>query len=144
MKKTFDEENFEEAEAQAYRLLLDEDRWLLLKSPMIRASTLLSAILPSRCCFALVHQKSTHALPLSSTLPDMKSSTAYYIELQKLYKKHAEEEKEILKSYMKVPGTKDDFFELFVKEFAWNQNAEREVSGGELDAEPQASSFSWV
>ena len=35
--------------------------------------------------------------PHSSTLPDMKSSTAFYIELQKLYKKRAEEEKEMMR-----------------------------------------------
>ena len=70
-----------------------------------------------------------YALPLSSTLPDMKSGAVYYIELQKLYKKHAEEEEEILKSYMKILGIKDDFVDLFIKEFAWNRNVKREAVG---------------
>ncbi|KAI9570941.1 hypothetical protein HD554DRAFT_2169743 [Boletus coccyginus] len=42
----------------------------------------------------------THTLPLTSTLPDMKSATSNYIRLQRRYKTCAEEE---LKSHPRAP-----------------------------------------
>src|SRR5882757_3453451 len=79
-----------------------------------------------------------YTLPLLSTLPDMKSSITYYIELQKLYNKRAEEEKEIPKSYIQVPDIKDesdDFINVLVK----NSHGIRMLRGkqwGQLDGDP--------
>ena len=142
MKRQSDEENFEEAEAQAYRC------WTPTGIPSEVAEVFndqsvvkLQPSSPPFCHLAAALHSYTEnqppfTLPLSSTLPDMKSSTAFYIELQKLYKKRAEEEKEILKSYIRVPGIKDDFIDLFVK----NSHGIRLLRGeqwGKLDADPQ-------
>lgn len=59
-------------------------------------------------------QSETHTLPLTSTLPDMKSDTANYIHLQKLYKKRAEEEKRAFKSHLRAPVA-DSLIDAFVK-----------------------------
>ena len=143
MKKNSDEENFEEAEAQAYRcwtqtsvpsevIEVFNDQSVVKLQPSSPPFCHLAAALHS-----YTKNQPPYTLPLSSTLPDMKSSTAYYIELQKLYKKRAEEEKEIFKSYIQVPGIKDDFVDLFVK----NSHGIRMLRGkqwGKLDADPQA------
>jgi NEDD8-activating enzyme E1 regulatory subunit len=143
MKKKSDEENFEEAEAQAYRCWVQAS----IPSEVIEVFNDQSVVKcqassPPFCHLAAALHSYTkhqppHTLPLSSTLPDMKASTTYYIELQKLYKKRAEEEKEILKSYIQVPGIKDDFIDLFVK----NSHGIRMLRGkqwGKLDTDPQA------
>jgi len=143
MKKQSDEENFEEAEAQAYRCWtqtgIPSEVIEVFNDPSV---VKLQPSSPPFCHLAAALHSYTknqppYTLPLSSTLPDMKSSTAFYIELQKLYKKRAEEEKEILKSYIQVPGIKDDFVDLFVK----NSHGIRMLRGkqwGKLDADPQA------
>jgi amyloid beta precursor protein binding protein 1 len=59
-------------------------------------------------------QSDTHTLPLTSTLPDMKSDTHNYIHLQRLYKTRAEEEKRTFKSYLRVP-VDDAIVDSFVK-----------------------------
>jgi len=99
MKVKQDEENFDEAEAQAYRcwsetkVPSDISSLFTLPSPPPTAPahtthfhTLLSAL-----------QKYTltvppYTLPLSATLPDMRASTEAYVRLQKMYKARAEEE----------------------------------------------------
>ena len=149
MKKQSDEENFEEAEAQAYRCWTPtgipsevaevfNDQSVVKLQPSSPPFCHLAAALHS-----FTEDQPPYTLPLSSTLPDMKSSTAFYIELQKLYKKRAEEEKEILKSYIRVPGIKDDFIDLFVK----NSHGIRMLRGeqwGKLDADPQALGTSLI
>lgn len=59
-------------------------------------------------------QSDAHALPLTSTLPDMKSDTHNYIHLQRLYKTRAEEEKQAFKNYLRVP-VDDGMVDSFVK-----------------------------
>ena len=143
MRKKSDEENFEEAETQAYRCWTStvipsevtevfNDQSVVKRQPSSPPFCHLAAALHS-----YTKNQPPYTLPLSSTLPDMKSNTAYYIELQKLYKKRAEEEKEILKSYIQVPGIKDDFVDSFVK----NSHGIRLLRGKQwckLDADPQA------
>ena len=143
MKKKSDEENFEEAEAQAYRCWTQtsipsevsevfKDQSVVNVQPSSPPFYHLAAALHS-----YTKSQPPYTLPLSSTLPDMKSNTAYYIEVQNLYKRRAEEEKEIFKSYIEVPGIKDDFIDLFVK----NSHGIRMMRGkqwGKLDADPQA------
>ena len=48
-------------------------------------------------------QSDVHTHPLSSTLPDLKSDTAYYIHLQQLYETWAEEEKQVFKRHLRAP-----------------------------------------
>ena len=59
-------------------------------------------------------QSERHTLPLTSTLPDMKSDTTNYIHLQRLYKARAEEEKQAFKSHLRAP-VDDTLVDLFVK-----------------------------
>ena len=59
-------------------------------------------------------QSETHTLPLTSILPDMKSDTASYIHLQKLYKGRAEEEKQAFKSHLRA-SVPDTLIDVFVK-----------------------------
>ncbi|TRM57388.1 hypothetical protein BD626DRAFT_515098 [Schizophyllum amplum] len=119
MKKKFDEENFDEAEGQAYRCWSEtsvpSDITALFQAPQ------LSSISASSPPFFLLLDalkkflaQPPHVLPLSATLPDMKASTGTYIHLQKLYKARAEEEKEIFKSLLAHP-VPDEMVDTFVK-----------------------------
>ena len=99
MKKKFDEENFDEAEAQAYRCW-SETGVPSEVSALFDAPELSSVTASSPPFFILLDAlkkfvaQPPHVLPLSAALPDMKASTGSYIELQKLYKARAQEEKE--------------------------------------------------
>lgn len=82
-----------------------------------------------------------YTLPLTSTLPDMRSNTANYIHLQKLYKTRAEEEKtafkEILSKGGRGAGVGDEEIDSFVR----NCHALRVLKGkrwGAFDAVPEA------
>ena len=46
-------------------------------------------------------QRPPYTLPLSATLPDIKSDTSSYVYLQKLYKSQAEEEKRIYRDILR-------------------------------------------
>ncbi|KAF8154800.1 hypothetical protein B0H34DRAFT_538059 [Crassisporium funariophilum] len=142
MRKKSDEENFEEAEAQAYRC------WTVSTIPSEISELFLDAKVTSLSptsppFFHLVHalsrftkEQESKTLPLTSTLPDMKASTGAYIELQKLYKKRAEEEKEVFKSYLEVP-VDDEIVDAFVK----NSHALKLLRGkrwGSLNTDPLA------
>ncbi|KAF9531366.1 hypothetical protein CPB83DRAFT_848913 [Crepidotus variabilis] len=120
MRKKIDAENFEEAESQAYRAWtpskVPSDIHALFSDPQVTNVTPTSAPF-----YHLVHalsrfveEQPSKTLPLTSTLPDMKSSTDAYIQLQNMYKQRAEEEKEILKGYLKVP-VDADMVDAFVK-----------------------------
>ncbi|KAG2142940.1 hypothetical protein DEU56DRAFT_884437 [Suillus clintonianus] len=122
LKVKGDEENFDEAEAQAYRC------WTETKIPSETATLFSDHALFTEALdnnqspfFHLLaalkeftEQSDTHMLPLTSTLPDMKSDTHNYIHLQRLYKARAEEEKLIFKSYLQVP-VDDGMVDAFVK-----------------------------
>lgn len=116
MKVKHDEENFDEAEAQAYRswtpTTIPSDIASLFSSPS------LTSITPSsppfdRLLAALAHFATKNGvLPLSPTLPDMKADTVNYIKLQNLYKQRAEEEKAEFRGYVQgeVDGALLDSF----------------------------------
>ncbi|KDR70143.1 hypothetical protein GALMADRAFT_254985 [Galerina marginata CBS 339.88] len=142
MQKKSDEENFEEAEAQAYRTwtktTVPSETSKLFSDPKV-----LSLSPTSPPFFHLVHalkrftdEQPGQGLPLTSTLPDMKASTGSYIHLQKLYKTRAEEEKAVFKNYLQVP-VDDDMVDTFLK----NSHALKLLRGkkwGSLDADPKA------
>lgn len=141
MKFKFDEENFDEAESQAYRC------WTDTTVPSDIASLFqdlaLSSLTPDSPPFfhllSALHQftlQPPHTLPLTSTLPDMKADTNSYIHLQKLYKTRAEEEKAIFKSFLTVP-IDDALVDTFVK----NSHGLKLLRGkkwGVLDSDPVA------
>ncbi|KAG9311294.1 hypothetical protein JVU11DRAFT_8382 [Chiua virens] len=113
MKIKPDEENFDEAEAQAYRC------WTETKAhPAIAPDALRQNPSPFFHLLAALKeftdQSETHTLPLTSALPDMKSDTANYIHLQRLYKTRAEEEKQAFKSHLRAP-VDEALVDLFVK-----------------------------
>jgi len=142
MRKKSDEENFEEAEAQAYRVwtasTVPSEIRELFKDPKVAS---LSPTSPP--FFHLVHalakfteEQPSYTLPLTSTLPDMKANTESYIHLQRMYKARAEEEKTIFKSYIQVP-VDNDMVDVFLK----NSHALKLLRGkkwGALDSDPQA------
>lgn len=141
MKFKFDEENFDEAESQAYRC------WTDTTVPSDIASLFqdlaLSSLMPESPPFfhllSALHKftlQPPHTLPLTSTLPDMKADTNSYIHLQKLYKTRAEEEKAIFKSFLTVP-IDDALVDTFVK----NSHGLKLLRGkkwGVLDSDPVA------
>lgn len=133
MAVKIDEENFEEAEAQAYRAWTETTVPSDIRELFEQSSAILED-LPSmqsspnaqfyRLLWALREfvKDEPHCLPLSSTLPDMKADTQNYIHLQQLYKTQAEEErnrfKEILyRSPNAAPGesVEDAMADTFVK-----------------------------
>ncbi|KAG6887311.1 hypothetical protein C0992_012895 [Termitomyces sp. T32_za158] len=138
MKVKSDEENFDEAESQAYRCWTEtsvpSDISALFQDPHLSNLSLDSPpffhLLEALRKFTL---EPPHTLPLTSTLPDMKANTDRYIHLQKLYKAHAEEDKARFKSYLTVP-IDDAMIDSFVK----NAHALRILRGkkwGTLDAD---------
>ncbi|KAH9476223.1 NEDD8-activating enzyme E1 regulatory subunit [Psilocybe cubensis] len=125
MRKKPDEENFEEAEAQAYRawtktVVPSETRALFDDAKVISPSSVEAPF------YKLVRAlkkfvEGSGALPLTSTLPDMKASTSAYIDLQKLYKTRAEEEKEVFRGCLSeacggdIKAIGEDMIDAFVK-----------------------------
>ncbi|KAN0082730.1 hypothetical protein V8E55_008525 [Tylopilus felleus] len=122
MKIKSDEENFDEAESQAYRCCTEtkvpSEIAALFEDPAISSEALRQNPSPFFHLLAALKeftdQSETHTLPLTSTLPDMKSNTTNYIHLQKLYKTRAEEEKQAFKSHLRAP-VDDTLVDLFVK-----------------------------
>jgi len=141
MKVKFDEENFDEAESQAYRCWTDttvpSDIASLFQDPTL--SSLTPASLPFFHLLSALHQftlQPPHTLPLTSTLPDMKADTNSYIHLQNLYKTRAEEEKAVFKSFLTVP-LDDALVDTFVKN-AHGLKLLRGKKWGALDDDPTA------
>ncbi|KAJ8592559.1 hypothetical protein M405DRAFT_763381 [Rhizopogon salebrosus TDB-379] len=122
LKVKADEENFDEAEAQAYRCWTEtkvpSEIAALFSDPALSTEALTADTSPFFHLLAALkeftEQPDLHALPLTSTLPDMKSDTQKYIQLQRLYKARAEEEKQAFKSYLRVP-VNDTVVDSFVK-----------------------------
>ncbi|KIL59751.1 hypothetical protein M378DRAFT_26843 [Amanita muscaria Koide BX008] len=131
MKRKLDEENFEEAESQAYRCWtsssVPSEIVSLFSDSRLSAP---SASLPAFASFASlppffqllkalqIFTERNGYLPLTSTLPDMRSSTEEYVRLQNLYKRRAEEEKAEVKNILidELGGKVDDsMLDDFVK-----------------------------
>lgn len=139
MKTKYDEENFDEAESQAYRCWTEttvpSEITALFQDPSLSSLTPASPpfyhLLSALQKFTL---ESPHTLPLTSTLPDMKANTSSYIHLQKLYKARAEEEKAHFKSLLSVL-----IDESIVDTFVKNAHGLKILKGkkwGALDADP--------
>ena len=142
MRKKIDEENFEEAEAQAYRAwtptTVPSDIKSLFQDPKV---VNLSPTSPPffhlvNALAKFVEEQPSRSLPLTSTLPDMKASTEAYIQLQKMFKKRAEEEKETFKKYLQI-AVDDAVVDVFLK----NSHALKLLRGkpwGLLDSDSKA------
>lgn len=70
-----------------------------------------------------------YTLPLSSTLPDMKSDTTSYIHLQKLYKAQAEREKDIFKKLLSDLSPTVTFDRAMVDDFLKNSHGLKIIRG---------------
>ncbi|KIY72889.1 hypothetical protein CYLTODRAFT_387691 [Cylindrobasidium torrendii FP15055 ss-10] len=124
LKKKQDEENFDEAYAQAYRV------WAPTPIPSNLTQhifphledKLAPPVLPPSIHGLLVAlkrftEREPHVLPLSPALPDMKASTESYIHLQRMYKDRFNTDKEVLKSLIpeEAGDIPDDLVDTFIK-----------------------------
>jgi len=141
MKIKADEENFEEAEAQAYRCwtetTIPSEIATLLSDPVLSQLSLDSPqfyhLLEALRQFTL---QPPYTLPLTSTLPDMKADTTNYIHLQRLYKIKAEEDKKIFRGLVRVP-VDEAVVDLFVRN-AHHLMLMRGTKWGQLDKDTAA------
>jgi amyloid beta precursor protein binding protein 1 len=138
-KRNSDEENFEEAIAQAYRAwtpTVPPPHLVELFAETI-PSTPFGHLLAALRSFA---ERPPHVLPLSATLPDMKSDTESYVYLQNLYRTQAAEEREQFRALLRVP-VQSELVDLFVK----NAHGVQLLKGacyGVLDGAPEKLSKS--
>jgi amyloid beta precursor protein binding protein 1 len=134
-KRTPDEENFEEAVAQAYRAwtpTVAPSHLVELFADMSTPSTPFGHLLATLRSFL---EQPPHVLPLSATLPDMKSDTESYVRLQNLYRTQAAEDRERFRSLLHAP-VETELVDLFVK----NAHGVQLLKGaryGALDAAPE-------
>lgn len=147
MRRKVDEENIDEAVSQAYRAWtatgIPSDIVALFSDPALEEPP--SALSPDSAIFfhlvralKLFSQQPPHTLPLTSTLPDMKSDTKSYIHLQTLYKQRADEEKQLFRSFI---GQELAIEDEAVDEFVKNAHALRLLRGrqfGTLDTDQKA------
>ncbi|EJF61494.1 hypothetical protein DICSQDRAFT_136405 [Dichomitus squalens LYAD-421 SS1] len=150
MKIKLDEENFEEAEAQAWRVwsepAVPSDIQALFSLPPLPTSpqhnSTFHALLQSLSAF-VSDPSGPGTLPISATLPDMKSDTKNYVRLQNLYRAHAEVEKTKFKEIFaaKYPEiaktTNPDEVDSFVKN-AHHIRVLRGKQWGALDRDREA------
>ena len=130
MAVKMDEENFEEAEAQAYRAWsvtnVPSEIQSLFEDHADKLDNMIPDISPFYRLLRALREfakSDPYTLPLTSTLPDMKSDTASYIHLQKLYKNQAEHERAVFRNILeKIEGGRD-IVESDVNEFVKNAHA---------------------
>ncbi|KAG8825747.1 hypothetical protein FRC19_010591 [Serendipita sp. 401] len=107
MKVKIDEENFDEASSQAFRIapqpipfdilkLFDDPGLNSLGSGSKPFFHLLSALKE----YVLSQEEGKRSLPLSANLPDIKSDTKSYVEVQTIYKTQAREERDMFKKVL--------------------------------------------
>ncbi|THH11177.1 hypothetical protein EW146_g8138 [Bondarzewia mesenterica] len=141
MKMRLDEENFEEAEQQAYRVLTEttvpSEIAELLRDPILDSLTPSSPVflhlLSALRQFSL---QPPYTLPLTSTLPDMKADTKNYVHLQNLYKTRAEHERGVFRGLVQIPVD-----EGLVETFVRNAHGLKSLKGrrwGDLDRDTEA------
>ncbi|KIM24858.1 hypothetical protein M408DRAFT_331530 [Serendipita vermifera MAFF 305830] len=110
MKMKADEENFDEAAAQAFRvapqpiptgiLKLFDDPALNAPGGLTRESKPFFHLLAALKEYVLSQEEGKRTLPLSANLPDIKSDTKSYVEVQTLYKQRAREERGMFKAVL--------------------------------------------
>jgi NEDD8-activating enzyme E1 regulatory subunit len=107
MKVKIDEENFDEASAQAFRVApqpIPSSIMKLFNDPILdnlnSESKPFFHLLAALKEYVMTQEEGKRTLPLSSTLPDIKCDTKSYVELQTLYKDRAREERDAFKSVL--------------------------------------------
>lgn len=141
-KRNPDEENFDEAITQAYRA------WTSTVTPSHLVELFTDQTIPSTPFGHLLTALRSftecppHVLPLSATLPDMKSDTESYVRLQNLYRTQAAKEREQFRALLSVP-VQNELVDLFVK----NAHGVQLLKGacyGALDTAPEKHSKSYT
>ncbi|KAH9979784.1 hypothetical protein BJV74DRAFT_887926 [Russula compacta] len=133
-KRNPDEENFDEAISLAYRA------WTPTVVPphLVELFTDTTPSTPFGHLLGALHsfsERPPHVLPLSASLPDMKSDTEGYVHLHNLYRTQAAEEREQFRALLCVP-VESELVDLFVK----NAHGVQLLNGGRygaLDAAPE-------
>jgi NEDD8-activating enzyme E1 regulatory subunit len=139
-KRTSDEENFDEAVAQAYRAWTPTVTPPHLVELFADTTTPLTPFMHLLAALQSFSRQPPHVLPLSATLPDMKSDTESYVRLQNLYRTQAAEERKQFRALLSVP-IQSELVDLFVK----NAHGVQLLKGacyGALDATPEKLSKS--
>ncbi|KAI0732589.1 hypothetical protein C8Q72DRAFT_817796 [Fomitopsis betulina] len=153
MRKKIDEENFDEAEAQAWRIWSDPPvpgpvQALFNLTPLTPG---LTPDTPNAGFHALLRTLATFvaapdgpgALPLSGALPDMRTDTESYVKLQTAYKTWAAVEKATFKDMLVAgfpdiaPAISDEDIDTFVKN-AHHIRVLRGCRWGEWDTDKEA------
>ncbi|KAJ4474098.1 hypothetical protein C8J55DRAFT_518919 [Lentinula edodes] len=142
MMRKFDEENFDEAEAQAFKcwtptVVPGEVRELFTlyssSKPSSSTSSSFAALISALSQFVQNNpaspQYTSGLLPLTSSLPDMKSSTEEYVKLQKLYRAQSEKEKQVFKDYLSKRQV--DVDDVTIDVFLKNSHALKVLKGRE-------------
>ena len=110
MKMKIDEENFDEASAQAFRVApqpIPSGILELFNDPVINSPGGLTMhskpffhLLAALKEYVMSQEEGKRALPLSANLPDFHSDTNSYVETQTLYKTRAREERDLFKNVL--------------------------------------------
>jgi amyloid beta precursor protein binding protein 1 len=148
MKVKIDEENFDEAVAQAYRVtpgpavpravsaLFDEPK-LQGGGPLTDESTS-----PFFHLLAALREYVSHdpqTLPVSATLPDMHTDTKSYVELQTIYKDQARKERDAFARVLEKRGRPGTIDEGMIDDFVKNSHGLKICRSGvygALDQDP--------
>jgi len=107
MKVKIDEENFDEASAQTFRIApqpIPSGIKKLFDDPGLkhlnRNSKPFFHLLAALKEYVLSQEEGRQTLPLSANLPDIKSDTKSYVEVQTMYKQRAREERDLYKAVL--------------------------------------------
>ncbi|CAG7851768.1 NEDD8-activating enzyme E1 regulatory subunit AltName: Full=Amyloid beta precursor protein-binding protein 1, 59 kDa; Short=APP-BP1; AltName: Full=Amyloid protein-binding protein 1; AltName: Full=Proto-oncogene protein 1 [Serendipita indica DSM 11827] len=163
MKMKFDEENFDEAAGQIFRVnpqRIPSDVTTLFDDPALKSlgpqSKPFFHLLSALKEYVLSQEEGKRTLPLSATLPDIKSDTKSYVEIQTIYKTRATEERNLLKAILVKQlkerlganvGGEDELLnrvgisERMIDDFVKNSHGLRVLRSkayGALDKDPQA------
>ena len=148
MKVKIDEENFDEAIAQAYRVTpgpavpravsaLFDDPTLQAGAALLTESTPPFFHLLAALKEYVAHDPQT--LPVSATLPDMHTDTKSYVELQTIYKDQARRERDAFARVLVKRGKPSTIDEGMIDDFVKNAHGLKicrsEVYGA-LDQDP--------
>ena len=146
MKVKIDEENFDEAAAQAYRVTpgpaVPRAVSALFDEPKLQAGPLTESTPPFFHLLAALREYLTHepqALPVSATLPDMHTDTKSYVEIQTIYKDQARRERDAFARVLEKRGRPSTIDEGMIDDFVKNAHGLKicrsEVYGA-LDQDP--------
>jgi amyloid beta precursor protein binding protein 1 len=127
MKVKIDEENFDEAVTQAYRVTpgpaVPRAVSALFDDAKLHAAPLTEGTPPFFHLLAALREYvalEPHTLPVSATLPDMHTDTKSYVELQTIYKDQARKERDAFARVLEKQGRPSTIDEGMIDDFVKN------------------------